>query len=88
MLQHAYLVAGKLLKHEKRVGAPGQDDTALQAMYNKDMRTYTIQYVARVMHKVGNGYMDLHPMCVRINIGLKCPDREGIYMGCDVLRKC
>jgi hypothetical protein len=54
---------------------------ALQAIYIKDMHTYAIQYVAHTMSKVGNGYVDLPPMCVLIKIGWKYPDGEGIYRG-------
>jgi hypothetical protein len=43
VLQHAYLVAEKLLKREKGVHAPREDDVALQTIYNKDLRTYAIQ---------------------------------------------
>jgi hypothetical protein len=63
------------------VDAPGQDYAALQAMYNKVLHIYAIQYVDRAMHNVGNGYVDLPPTCVLITIGLKYPYREGVYMG-------
>jgi hypothetical protein len=79
VLQHAYLVAEKLLKREKGIHAPGEDDVALQAIYNKDLSTYTIQYIARAMHKVGNGYVDLPVTCILIKIGQKYPDIEGVY---------
>jgi hypothetical protein len=81
VLQHAYLVAEKLLKHEKGVHAPGEDDGALQTIYNKDLRTYAIQYVARAIHKVGNGYVDLPVTCVLIKIGQKYPDIKGVCRG-------
>jgi hypothetical protein len=81
VLQHAYLVAEKLLKHEKGVPAPGEDAVAPQTIYNKDLRTYAIQYVARAMHKVGNGYVDLSVTFVLIKIGQKYPDLEGPNRG-------
>jgi hypothetical protein len=81
VLQHTNLVAKKMLKREKGKHAPGEDDVALQTIYNKDLRTYDIQYVAGAMHKVGNGYVDLTVTCVLIKIGQKCPDMEGIYRG-------
>jgi hypothetical protein len=73
------LVAGKLLRHDNGVDAPEQDYTALQATCNKDLRTYVIQYVAHVMHKAGNIYADLPPMCVLIKIDMKYPCTEGVY---------
>jgi hypothetical protein len=54
---------------------------ALQTIYNKDLRTYAIQYVARAMHKVVNGYVDLPATCVLIKIGQKYLDIEGVYRG-------
>jgi hypothetical protein len=81
VLHHAYLVVEKLLKREKGIHAPREDDVALQTIYNKDLRTYTIQYVARAMHKVGNGYVDLPVTCVLIKIGHKYPGIEGVYRG-------
>jgi hypothetical protein len=71
VLHHAYLVAEKLLEREKGIHAPGEDDVTLQTIYNKDLRTYTIQYVARAMHKVGNGYVYLPVTLVLIKIGQK-----------------
>jgi hypothetical protein len=81
VLHRAYLVVEKLLKREKGIYAPGEDDVALQTIYNKDLRTYTIQYVPRAMHKVGNGNVDLSVTCVLIKIGQKYPDIEGVYRG-------
>jgi hypothetical protein len=80
VLHHAYLVAKKLLKREKGIHAPGEDDVALQTICNKDLRTYAIQYVARAMHKVGNGYVDLPVTCALIKIGQKYP-YIGVYRG-------
>jgi hypothetical protein len=79
VLHHAYLVAEKLLKRDMGIHAPGEDDVALQTIYNKDLRTYAIQYVACDMHKVGNGYVDLPVTCDLIRIGQKYPDIEGVY---------
>jgi hypothetical protein len=69
------------MKREKGIHAPGEDDVALQTIYNKDLRTYAIQYVARAMHKVGNRYVDLPVTCVLIKIGQKYPYIEGVYRG-------
>jgi hypothetical protein len=81
VLQHANLVAKKMLKREKGKHAPGEDGVALQTIYNKDVHTYAIQYVAGAMHKVGNGYVNLPVTCVLIKIGQKHPDIEGVYRG-------
>jgi hypothetical protein len=43
VLQHAYLVVKKLLKHEKGIRTPGKDGVALQTIYNKHLLTYAIQ---------------------------------------------
>jgi hypothetical protein len=81
VLHHPYLVAKNLLKREKGIHSPREDDVALQTIYNKDLRTYVIQYVARAMHKVGNGCVELPVICVLINIGQKYPDIQGVYRG-------
>jgi hypothetical protein len=77
----ACILAEKLLKREKGVHAPGEDDVALQTIYNKDLRTYAIQYIARVMHKFGNGYVDLPVTCVLIKVGQNYADIKGVYRG-------
>jgi hypothetical protein len=71
-----------MLKHEKGVDAPGVsvEDAVIQAIYNKDLRTYSIQCLAGVMHKVGNGYVDLVVTCYLSKIGMKYQDREGVYI--------
>jgi hypothetical protein len=81
MLQHAYLVSKKLLKREKGVHYSGEEEGALQSIYNKNLLTYAIPYIARAMHKVGNGYVDLPVTCVLINTGQKYPYKEGVKRG-------